>query len=260
MATPESAYAQVRKIDNARHKAPFSTILTVAFLIFVSIWFFRKGSFRLYASLFFGIYHFTQLSWLSIILVSVVQNIFFLPLRMIYERYYLDLKRFEDELKKTKEDEQYFLLNKEVREGNASVLFYTINFVFLFIAFISAGRVFLLEFYKTPIDHFFLYKYIPYPDYPLKGVIFRFPFWNITQTYAVDWSIILHVWLGILAFLIILRLLWRFLRPFLSKNQTLLRLRIGYNRLFLYLSGFIGTLVIITTIILRHIPVGFHFL
>jgi hypothetical protein len=259
MATPETSFKQVGKINNIRPQIPLVTTIFIALLIVIIVWFLRGGSFRLYASLFFGIYHFTHLAWLSIMLVAVVQNIFFLPLRFLYERFYVDLKKFESELKKTKDEEQYFLLNRNVREGNASVIFYIINFVFLFIAFFSAGRVFLLEFYRTPISRVFLYKFIPYPQYPLQGVIFKFPFWNITQTYAVPWSTIFHLWLWPILFFVALRLLWRFLKPVLSKNAGLLRLRIGFNRVYVIIGGFIGTFLIITTVILRHLPTQFYF-
>jgi hypothetical protein len=259
MATPESSFSQVRKIDNTRHSIPLVTTISIFLLIIIVIWFLRGGSFRLYASLFFGIYHFTHLSWLSIILVAIVQNIFFIPFRAVYEYFALDIKKFEDELKKTKEDDQYFLLNQSVRQGNTSIIFYIINFVLLVIAFVSAGRVFLLEFYRTPISHNYLYNFIPYPQYPLQGVIFHFPFWQVIKTYAVPWSIIFHIWLWPILFLIAIRLLWRFVRPLLSRNAKLLRFRIGYNHLFVALGGFMGTFLIISTIILRHFPVGFHF-
>jgi len=259
MTSVESASKQVSNINNIRHQIPLVTVFFIVLLIVIVVWFFRGGSFRLYASLFFGIYHLTKLSWLSIILVSVVQNIMLLPLRFLYERFYLDLKKFEHALKKTKEDEQYILLHRQVREGNASVIFYAINFIILFIAFFSAGRVFLLEFYRTPISRSFLYNFIPYPEYPLQGVIFNFPFVNVVKTYAVSWSTIFHIWLWIIVFFVALRLLWRLLKPIFSKNAGLLRFRIGYNRIFVIIGGFIGTFLIATTLLLRHFPTQFHF-
>jgi hypothetical protein len=254
-----STFSDVRKIDNTRPGVPWITVLSIAVLLTVGYWFIKGGSFRLYASLFFGLYYLTHLSWLSIIGVSVIQNILFLPLRILYERFYLDLKKFEHEIKKTKEEEQYILLNKNVREGNASVIFYIINFVFLFIAFISAGRVFLLEFYRTPIPHHYLYSFIPYPDYPLQGVVFTFPFFNIKSTMAVDWKYILYFWGGLIGILTILRLLWRFLKRFISGNKSLLQLRRGYNRIVLIVGGFIGTFIVLSTFALRHIPTSFNF-
>jgi hypothetical protein len=252
----ETSFKEIRKIDNTRSGMPFVTLLTIAILVVVMVWFFRGGSFRLYASMFFGLYHITQLSWLSIMLVAVIQNIAFLPFRVLFEKYYLNLKEFEEEIEKTKADEQYFLLNKRIRQGDKSVIFYVINFVFLFIAFISAGRVFLLEFYRTPIAKHWLYNFIPYPDYPLEGVMFHFPFFKITRTTAVPWGKIWWV-VGIIVLVLIgMRLLWRVLRPILTNNKKILRVRISYNKALYWLSGFTGVLFIAVLILLRHWPTG----
>jgi hypothetical protein len=259
MPTTETIFSQVRKIDNNRAKAPLATLLCVAFLIFLAFWFFQGNSFRLYASLFFGLYYLTNLSWLSIILVSVVQNIFFLPLRLLYERFYVDLKDFENELDKSKADDQYFILNRHVREGNLSVIFYILNFVILLIAFVSAGRVFLLEFYHTPINPSWLYSQIPYPNYPLNGVVFNFPFFKVTQTMALDWWTIFYIWAIPVSVLVVFRLLWLILRPLLTRNHSILRFRIGINRLKLLISGFAGTLLILSLFFFRHIPTDVQF-
>lgn len=259
MPATETLFSQVRKIDNSRVKTPLATFLCVAFLIYTSIWFFQGNSYRLYASLFFGLYYLTNLSWLSIILVSVVQNIFFLPLRLLYERFYVDLKDFEHELEKSKTDEQYFLLNRHVREGNLSVIFYILNFVILLIAFISAGRVFLLEFYHTPINPSWLFSQIPYPTYPLQGVIFNFPFFNITQTMALDWKTIFYIWVIPIGILVVFRLIWLVLKPLLKHNKPILSFRIGINRLKLIISGFAGTLFILSLLFFRNIPTDIQF-
>lgn len=252
-----SSFTDIRKIDNTRRGAPLVTMITIAILGVIGVWFFRGGSFRLYASLFFGLYHITQLSWLSIILVSVVQNIVFLPFRLLYERFYRDIKDFENEIEKTKSDEQYFLLNTKIRSGDKSVLFYALNFVLLFIAFISAGRVFLLEFYRTPIASHWLYKYIPYPEYPLKGVIFNFPFFKVTETTAVPWDKIWWVVGAVVLVMVGMRLLWRVVRPILTNNKGLLKLRISYNKTLYWISGFIGILMVAVIILLRNWPTGF---
>ncbi len=259
MNAPDSSYNQIRKIDNTGNKTPFSTILAIGFLIVVLIWFFRGESFRLYASLFFGLYYLTKSSWLSIILVSVVQNIFFLPFRIISEHLYVDLKDFEHELEKTKSEDQYFVLKKQVREGNRSVIFYIINFVLVFIAFISAGRVFFLEFYHTPISKHYLYDFIPYPDYPLQGVIFHFPLFKATSTTSLDWSTIIWIWLIPILFFAAVQLLWRFFKPFLWSNLRLLSARIKVNRLKLLISGFTGTLFILSLYFFRNLPTSFEF-
>ncbi|MFZ2152583.1 MAG: hypothetical protein WAV41_00800 [Microgenomates group bacterium] len=238
---------------------PVVTILAIAFLIFLSVWFVRGESFRLYASLFFGLYYLTKTSWLSIILVSIVQNIFFLPFRIISERFYVDLKDFEHELTKSKGDEQSFVLKKQIRSGNLSVIFYIINFVLFFIAFISAGRVFFLEFYHTPIAQHWLYSWVPYPTYPLQGVIFNFPFFRATGTFALEWWTIAKIWLIPIGILALIRILWRLIKPFISGNQKLLETRIGINRFKLLTSGFMGTIFILSLYFFRHVPTGIQF-
>jgi hypothetical protein len=240
--------------EDKQTRVPLATILVIFLLIIIFVWIIKGGSFRLYASMFFALYAITKTSWLSIILVSVVQNLAFLPLRIIGERFHPDLKKFEAEIKKTKEEEQYFLLSKKVREGNISVLFYILNFIFLLIAFLSAGRVFLLEFYRTPISQDYLYNFIPYPQYPLGGIIFHFPFVRILKTTAVDWKYIIYFWGGIAVLGAGLKLVWRFVRPVLTGNKTLLKYRIGYNRLMVLVGGFGGTLMVLSTIFLRQIP------
>jgi len=255
-----SSFNQIRKIDNVPRGVPLITTITVGLLLIIAVWFFKGGSFRLYASLFFGLYFFTQSSWLSIILVSVIQNTFFLPFRIIGNRFHHDIKDFEHELSKAKNDKQSFLINKKVREGDLSIIFYILNFIFLAIAFISAGRIFLLEFYHTKIDTWFLFNFIPYPHYPLKGVTFYFPFVKILETMAIDWSVIFRIWGGIFLFLIILRLLWKPFKFILGGNAKILRLRISYNRLLLFLGGITGTLFVVSVIIMRNIPVSTEFI
>ncbi len=239
-----------------KRELPLISTLGILAIILIGWWFFHGGSFRLYASLFFGLYFLTQSSWISIILVSVVQNIILLPMRILYERFHDDIKIFEDEIKKSKTDEQQFMINKKVREGSSAVIFYIINFVLVLIAFISAGRVFLLEFYKTPIEKSFLYSFIHYPEYPLKGVIFHFPLIHVTKTMAVDWYWIAYPWVILFIALALLKLLWRVLRPLLTKNEKILGLRINYNRFIAVTGGLVGTAMILITIFLRNIPLG----
>lgn len=228
----------------------------ITILIVILIWFIRGGSFVLYASLFFGLYYITQSSWISIILVSVAQNILLLPMRVLYERFHDDIKEFEDEVKTSKTDQQQFMISKKVREGSGAVIFYVINFILVLIAFFSASRVFLLEFYKTPISGSYLYSFIHYPEYPLKGVIFHFPLIHINKTMAVDWYWIFYVWGALFVIMALVKLLWRIIKPLLSKNEKLLGMRINYNRFLVLMGGVIGTIMIVSTIFLRNIPLS----
>lgn len=250
--------SHVGLIDNHRRSIPWATLFLSLILIAVSVWFIRGGTYKFYTSLFFGLYFLTHQTWVSIILVGVVQSFIFLPLRIISSRHHSDLKDFESELAKTKNDNQYILFRKNVTEGSLPVIFYSLNFVLLTIAFVSVGRVFLLDFYNEKVSPHYLYSFIPYPEYPLNGTVFNFPFFKITQTISLNWSTILYFWLIVFAFYISLRLVWIFLRFFLTKNKKILQIRIKYNRTLIFFGSFIGTLFLFSIIFLRHIPTGFQ--
>lgn len=250
-----TSFSDVRKIDNSRVWLPFATTLLIIFLIVVFIWFFRGGSFRLYASAFFGLYYLTGQIWVSVLLIGVLQNIIFLPLRFVGLKLSTSLKAFENQLDAIKStDEQYILFQQKVKKGDFGITFYIFNFIVNAIAFFSAGRIFLIDFYTQPLDKNLIYSFIPYPNYPLKGTNFNFPFFKINSTTAVDWHYIIYFWLGLSLFFAVLQLIWRFLKIFLAKNQSILRFRIGYNKILLRIGGVGLTLIILSILVLRNLP------
>lgn len=260
MSNNPSSITQIRKIDNSRTWLPFATTVLIIALVTILVWFFKGGSFRLYASIFFGLYYITGQIWLSVILMGIIQNIALLPLRFISLKLSTSLKEFESQLAEIKgnDDEQYLVFKKKVREGNIAVVFYIFNFVVNAIAFFSAGRIFLIDFYSQKLDPNYLYSFIPYPKYPLQGTDFNFPFFKITETISLNWSTIFAIWIGITLFFAAIKLLWRVLKVFLSGNKTILRARIGYNRLLIQTTGFGLTTFFLSLFILRHIPVAFE--
>lgn len=237
---------------------PIATTLLVIFLVWVTIWFFKGGSFRLYASAFFSLYYLTGQVWVSVLLIGVVQNIVFLPLRFIGMRLSQSFKDFEEGIEKSSNDEAYLVFTEKVRKGDLGIVFYIFNFVVNAIAFFSAGRIFLLDFYSQKIDPSYLYSWVPKPDYPLVGTIFNFPFFRITETVSVDWKIILLIWLGISLFFAAAKLLWRIFRVLLTNNKKILGARINYNKILVQSGGFSGTILILSIILLRHFPVDFE--
>lgn len=268
MAENQTTINQVRKIDNSRQWLPFFTSILLIFLIVLFIWFFRGGSFRLYTSVFFLIYSVTHQVWVSVILIGIAQNIVFLPLRVIGSRFHKSITDFEDELEKTEgSEDQYFLkpdsnqVAEQLRQGSLPVVFYIFNFFVQAIAFSSALRIFLIDFYTDPLKlqkMNLLYKWVPYPKYPLQGTDFKLPLFKVTQTTAVPWDIIIWVALAVFVVPIILRLLWRLVRWIFKKNQKILQARIRYNRLMLKITGFSGVGALIAIFVLRHIPDGFE--
>lgn len=262
MVETQSSFSQVRKIDNSRQWLPIVTTLLLIFLIFLFIWFFRGGSFKLYASLFFSIYFITHQIWLSVILMGILQNFMFLPLRLIGNVFNRSLKNFEDELDKNSNyRDQSLAFKKSVKEGSLPIVFYIFNFFVNAIAFFSAGRIFLIDFYSDPLKlekMNLLYKWVPRPHYPLQGINLNVPLFKITETMALNWSMIFTIIGFIFLFFIVLRILWRFLRIFLRHNQKILFARIQYNRLLLTIGGFSGIGILIIIFVLRHIPTAFE--
>jgi len=236
---------------------PIATTLLVIFLVWIAIWFFRGGSFRLYASAFFSLYYLTGQVWLSVLLIGLGQNIAFLPLHFIGMRLSQSFKDFEEGIEETSNDDAYLVFTEKVRKGDISIVFYIFNFVVNAIAFLSAGRIFLIDFYTQKLNPALLYHWVPYPEYPLLGTNFNFPFFKITETISLDWKTILFIWLGISLFFAATKLLWRVFKIFLSGNKKLLGARINYNHLMLQSGGFSGSILILSIILLRHFPVQF---
>lgn len=259
MSQHNSSFAHIRQIDNRKSSLSWVTLILIVFLIILFVWFIRGGSFKLYASIFFTLYHFTNQIWVSVILIGVIQNIVFIPLRIIGIALSNNLDDFIDKLAKTSnKSDQYFLFSKKIREGNTAIVFYVFSFFINAIAFFSAGRIFLIDFYSRQIDPKYLYSFVPVPSYPLQGNIFRFPFFNITETIALPWSTIFLIIFGFILVLSLFRLIWRLLKFALWKNKKILSARINYNRLLLKISGFSLTAGIIIIIFLRHIPISFE--
>ena len=259
MVETQSTFSQVRKIDNSRKFLPLLTTFLLVFLIYLFVWFFRGGSFRLYTSIFFCLYYVTHQIWLSVLLIGVLQNVLFMPLRLIGNVLDQPLKDFEDELDKVEEKQQLVVFSKKVKEGNSAIVFFIFNFFVNAIAFFSAGRIFLVDFYNKPLDRAkFLYDWVPYPEYPLQGTIFKFPFFKITNTTALPWNTIFTFIGATILFLIGLRLVWRLVRFIFKRNQKILFARIQYNRLLAAIGGFSGVLIIGIIFLLRHIPTAFQ--
>lgn len=254
MSKPPTTFAQIRAIDNRKRSISIKASLLVLFLIVLAYWFFTGGSFRLYASLFFFLYSFTHQIWISVILIGITQNLAFLPLRFIGLLMEDRVKQFREAVESSKDSDQYLVFKRKVREGDTSATFFIAEFVVNAIAFLSAGRIFLIDFYRQKLDPKFLYDFVPYPDYPLKGTIFKPPFIRIDQTFALDWSTIFKFWFIVLIIFVVPRLLWRLIRFIFTKNKKLLGARIGYNKALAYVGGFSGTVFLLSLYILRHIP------
>jgi hypothetical protein len=261
MIKSSKTLSQVREIDNRKHLLPIITVVLLIFLIALFVWFLKGGSFKLYASLFFSIYFVTHKIWISVILIGILQNLIFMPLRLVGNVFRQPLKNFEGELDKFNKKQQPLIFNKKIKEGNVAITFYIFNFFVNAIAFFSAARIFLIDFYSDPLilqKKDLLYGWVPRPEYPLLGTNFNFPLFKITSTFTLPWPTIFFILGGIVLFFTALRLLWRLVRFIFKKNKKILNARIQYNKMLLTIGGFAGVAVIIAIFVLRHIPNAFE--
>jgi len=253
-------FKEIRKIDNRQIYMPGVTTFLIIFIIGIVVWFFHGGSFKLYASIFFSLYHITGQIWISVMLIGIVQNIAFLPLRFIGMRLSKPFDDFEEKIKEQSQQEAYLLFKNKVQKGDSSMVFYIFNFIVNAIALVSAGRIFLIDFYHQKLNPNLLYNWAPYPNYPLKGTYFKLPFFKVTEFLSLSWGKIFMIWIGITLFFAVIRILWRLSKWLLAGNKGLLKARIGYNRLLIKTSGFSLTFLILSIIFLRNIPIKFQFI
>ena len=57
------------------------------------------------------------------------------------------------------------------------------------------GRLFLIDFYTKPLNPDLLYSWVPYPEYPIQGIIFKIPYIAITETTNLGMKAVFLVWM-----------------------------------------------------------------
>ena len=128
MKSDKTSFSKIRSIDNSTKWLPLATSLLFIVLIVILIWFFKGGSFRLYASALFGFYFITKQIWVSVILIGIVQNLVFLPLRFIGLALSQPLRAFEEALDKIKTEKDpkkgYSLTFSAKTQTNENITFY----------------------------------------------------------------------------------------------------------------------------------------
>ena len=106
-----------------------------------------------------------------------------IPLRIINLKISNHIDEFREKTAQLKNDqEQSFLIKKQVREGNRPLLFYLVNFVVQLTSYISIGRLFLTDFYSVRLNPKLLFSFVPYPSYPIQDIFFKIPYPIFTRT------------------------------------------------------------------------------
>lgn len=234
---------------------PLSSLITAVLIVLLMYLFISGGMYRFYASALFLFYALVKRMWVSVIMLGVLQTILMIPLRIIKIQKSDNIKEFQ---KKVNTYQSEDLQLKEIKGGfhfgNKILLFYILDFVIQLTTFLTIGRLFLTDFYLNNLDPSKLYKFIPYPIYPIKDVFFKIPYPEITKTISLGWKALLLTW-GVIILIIIAT---RAVASAIEKRKQLkvedsnpyLKQNTKYSVIYLFI------LLIISWFIVKHFPVG----
>lgn len=178
---------------------PVMSLITAIIIIFLVVAFFKGWTFDFYANILFGYYALTKQIWISVILLGVTQTIIMIPFRLVRVFLSQNIHKFQEKIVSLKEESQQIAkVKKTFRTGNLTFLFYLVDFMVQLTLFVSIGRLFLTDFYTQPLNPQALLNFIPYPEYPLQGLIFKLPYPVISKSRDFGWKVVLGVWLLII--------------------------------------------------------------
>lgn len=207
---------------NKQKKYPSLSTIFSLFLLFLLLFLFIRGDiYRFYASFLFLFYSWTERIWVSVVMLGVFQTLLMLPLRAINLTHSTHIKDFQEKIAKIKnESEQYFVLKQNVKQGNRIALYYIVNFTLQLVSYFSIGRLFITNFYTKQLNPDLLYSFVPYPDYPIKDLIFKLPYIKPVATTDLGMETIWLAWALIFLIQIVVKILQRsFTNKQLSKNK-----------------------------------------
>lgn len=164
-------------------KIPVKSIILTVGIIFLFWAFLFGGMYQFYASILFGLYFLTHSIWISVVLLGVSQTFLMVPLRMMRVIQMHNISKFKRKVDEIQTDEeQQTLIKQSFTKGNRTFLFYVFDFVVQFTTFFTIGRLFLTDFYHTKLPSDAIFKFIPYPRYPIRDKIFKIPYPKVVQS------------------------------------------------------------------------------
>jgi hypothetical protein len=238
---------------NITSKLPLQTIATYLTVFFFIYLFLTGATYKFYASMLFLFYSWIQQMWIAVVCLGLFQALIMIPFRIINLKISNHINEFKEKTSQLKNDnDQSFLVKRGIQKGNRPLLFYTIDFVIQLTLYVSIGRLFLTDFYSTPLNPNLLFSFVPYPQYPIQETFFKIPYPKFTTTIDLGLGAVLMLW----TVLILLQFgvyAYRYARQ-KAKSKKQLKLPQQLKKYVKYISGNIFVLFIISWIILRHFP------
>lgn len=235
---------------------PLQTIITGLIVIFLFYAFFSGLTLQFYASVVFSFYALTHSMWISVVCLGVFQTLLMIPLRIVRLLKENHIKEFTANVTNLKDERtMQKTIKQNVSTGNITFLFYLVDFVIQLVSFVTIGKLFLTDFYNTPLDPTKLYAFVPYPAYPIQDVFFKIPYPVVTQTVDFGLKIVLIVWviLGVLqAAIHFIRIAYR---NAIKRGETQTQVPKKFSK---YASGYLLIAMLVSYLLVRHFPVGFE--
>lgn len=228
--------------------------LAIAFLVYA---FFSGLSFQFYASFVFFFYSITHSMWTSVVLLGVFQTLLMIPFRIIRIIQSNNVKEFQRTVDRLEDQKkQGFVLKKRFREGNSTFLFYSVDFVWQLVSYISLGRLFLTDFYTQKLQPHLLYDWVAYPEYPIRDTFFKIPYVAVNNTTDWGWHVVLLVWLVLLVIQIGILVARRSVR---NKHGDEVANSMFSGRWAQYATGSLLFFMLLAYLLIRHFPTGWEF-
>jgi len=227
---------------------PLSSIAVSALIVLLIFAFFKGYIYDFYASFLFLFYGLTKHMWVSVILLGVFQTLILIPFRVIRIWKSDNISEFQKSVEKMEHESfQRREFKDRFEVGSLTFLFYLFDFMVQLTTFLTIGRLFLTDFYQHPLSSDILYRFVPYPEYPIAHTFFKIPYPAITQTLDLGWRVLLPVWAAVL--LLAGYYLYR-RRKFSGEKSSS-----AWSR---YAWAYIFIIMIALWFLVRHFPIGWE--
>lgn len=244
---------------------PVPRLTSILAFIVIGFLLFALGShvaLRFYASFLFLFYALVAQMWVAVMLLGVFQTILMAPLRVINLIKSQNIKEFQRTIEEdTQAQEQSFMLKKRMRKGENVALFYIVNFIIQFVAYLTIGRLFLSDLYHVPINPDLLYRFVPYPDYPLQGLWFKLPYLWFNETVNLGMKVVLWVWLIAAIIQAVIYIVRYYLKEKKAKLPTPEK-GTSQNKVYQaarrYATGYFLVFMVLSFLLIRNFPVDWY--
>ena len=240
---------------------PLSSIIAIFLLIVILYWFFSGEIYRFYASMVFLFYSWTNMMWVSVIMLGIFQTFLMVPFRIIRLLDFRNIRDFKTEtIELGDTSSQTDHLKRQFQKGNWTLTFYLLDFAVQLTTYVTIGRLFLTDFYNKLLNPKVLYSFVSYPDYPIKDRFFKIPYPEVSKTVDLGFENVIYVWLTILIIRLSISMIQGLIRKKRNKEGEIEKQKSSDGMLSgKYMIVYAIILFVFFYALIRNFPVGWEF-